>query len=155
MDGRRDVTAATNAALNYLEDSHRSLNNDWLLALAAYNSGEGNVRYSIRKNQRAGKPIDFFSLGLLRETRAYVPRLLAISALVANPEEYGVNLKPIPNEPYFAEVEVESQIDLAIAADLANISVEERQRFIVVGKRRGGSHGGCKWRLGAFFCSRI
>lgn len=125
VDGRRDVTAATNAALNYLQDSHRSLNDDWLLALAAYNSGEGNVRYSIRKNQRAGKPIDFFSLGLLRETRAYVPRLLAISALVANPEEYGVSLKPIPNEPYFAEVEVESQIDLAIAADLANISIEE------------------------------
>jgi membrane-bound lytic murein transglycosylase D len=124
-DGRRDVTEATNAALNYLSDSHRSLNNDWLLALAAYNSGEGNVRYSMRKNIKAGKPVDFFSLGLLRETRAYVPRLLAISALVAEPEKYGVSLKPIPNEPYFEQVEVATQIDLAIAADLADISIEE------------------------------
>ena len=124
-DGRRDVTQATNAALNYLSDSHKSLNNDWLLALAAYNSGEGNVRYSMRKNIKAGKPIDFFSLGLLRETRAYVPRLLAISALIAEPEKYGITLKPIPNEPYFRIMDVDSQIDLAIAADLANISIEE------------------------------
>lgn len=124
-DGRRDVTQATNAALNYLSDSHRSLNNDWLLALAAYNSGEGNVRYSMRKNVKAGKPIDFFSLGLLRETRAYVPRLLAISALIADPEKYGIELKVIPNEPYFDEIAMDSQIDLAIAADLANISIEE------------------------------
>ncbi len=125
VDGRRDVVAATNAALNYLSDSHRSLNNDWLLALAAYNSGEGNVRYSMRKNIKAGKSVDFFELGLLRETRAYVPRLLAISALIAEPEKYGVTLKPIPNEPYFDEVEIASQIDLAIAADLADISIEE------------------------------
>ena len=124
-DGRRDVTQATNAALNYLSDSHQSLNNDWLLALAAYNSGEGNVRYSMRKNVKAGKPIDFFSLGLLRETRAYVPRLLAISALIADPEKYGIELKVIPNEPYFDEIAMDSQIDLAIAADLANISIEE------------------------------
>ena len=124
-DGRRDVTAATDAALRYLSDSHKSLNNDWLLALAAYNSGEGNVRYSMRKNTRAGKPIDFFSLGLFKETRAYVPRLLAISALIADPEKYGVTLKPIANEPYFAEIETASQIDLAIAADLADISIEE------------------------------
>lgn len=124
-DGRRDVTAATNAALNYLTDSHKSLNNDWLLSLAAYNSGEGNVRYSMRKNTRAGKPLDFFSLGLLRETRAYVPRLLAISALIANPEKYGITLKPIPNQPYFKQMEIESQMDLAIAADLADISIEE------------------------------
>tara|TARA_R110002072_G_scaffold3830_6_gene27357 strand:- start:32583 stop:34262 length:1680 start_codon:yes stop_codon:yes gene_type:complete len=124
-DGRRDVPAATNAALNYLSDSHKSLNNDWLLSLAAYNSGEGNVRFSMRKNTRAGKPIDFFSLGLLRETRAYVPRLLAISALIADPEKYGITLKPIPNQPYFEQMEIESQMDLAIAADLADISIEE------------------------------
>ena len=124
-DGRRDVTAATDAALRYLSDSHKSLNNDWFLALAAYNSGEGNVRYQMRKNTRAGKPIDFFSLNLFRETRAYVPRLLAISALIADPEKYGVTLKPIPNEPYFESIETKGQIDLAIAADLADISIEE------------------------------
>ena len=124
-DGRRDVPAATNAALNYLTDSHKSLNNDWLLSLAAYNSGEGNVRHSMRKNKRADKPIDFFSLNLFRETRAYVPRLLAISELVANPEKYGITLKPIPNKAYFEEIEIGSQMDLAIAADLADISIEE------------------------------
>jgi len=124
-DGRRDVPAATNAALNYLTDSHKSLNNDWFLSLAAYNSGEGNVRHSMRKNTRAGKPIDFFSLSLFRETRAYVPRLLAISALVADPEKYGITLKPISNEAYFEQIEIGSQMDLAIAADLADISIEE------------------------------
>jgi len=124
-DGRRDVPAATNAALNYLTDSHKSLNNDWFLSLAAYNSGEGNVRYSMRKNTRAGKPIDFFSLDLFRETRAYVPRLLAISELVANPEKYGITLKPIPNKAYFEQIDIGSQMDLAIAADLADISIEE------------------------------
>ena len=124
-DGRRDVLAATNAALSYLQTSQQSLNQDWLLALAAYNSGEGNVRYSMRKNTKAGKPTDFFSLGLLRETRAYVPRLLAISEIIANPEKYDINLKPISNEPYFELVEVGSQIDLAKAAEMAGISIEE------------------------------
>ena len=95
------------------------------MALAAYNSGEGNVRYSIRKNAKASKPTDFFSLGLLRETRAYVPRLLAISEIIANPDKYGIELKPIANEPYFQVVEVGSQIDLLTAANLAEISIEE------------------------------
>lgn len=124
-DGRRNVVEATDAALNYLTDSHKSLNSDWMLALAAYNSGEGNVRYSMRKNTRAGKPIDFFSLNLFRETQAYVPRLLAISELIANAEEYGIELKPITNKPYFEIVDVGSQIDLARAAELAEISIEE------------------------------
>jgi membrane-bound lytic murein transglycosylase D len=124
-DGRRNVVEATDAALTYLTDSHKSLNQDWMLALAAYNSGEGNVRYSMRKNTRAGKPIDFFSLHLFRETQAYVPRLLAISELIANAEAYGIELKPIINEPYFEIVDVGSQIDLARAAELAEISIEE------------------------------
>jgi len=124
-DGRRDVVRATNAALNYLVASHKSLNRDWLLALAAYNTGEGNLRHSMRKNTKAGKPIDFFSLGLFRETRAYVPRLLAISAIVSNPEKYNITLKPIANEAYFEDVDIGSQIDLSKAARLANTSTEE------------------------------
>ncbi len=124
-DGRRDVIEATNAALNYLHASYKSLDEDWLLALAAYNSGEGNVRYSIRKNRKAGKPTGFFSLGLLRETRAYVPRLLAISEVIANPEKYDIELKPIANDPYFEVVDTGSQIDLSRAAELADISIEE------------------------------
>jgi membrane-bound lytic murein transglycosylase D len=124
-DGRRDVVEATNAALTYLQASHRSLNKDWLLALAAYNSGEGNVRYSMRKNIKAGKAADFFSLDLFRETRAYVPRLLAISAIISDPERYNITLKPIVNAPYFDVVDTGSQIDLSKAAALANISTEE------------------------------
>lgn len=124
-DGRRDVPDATRAALDYLEALHGIFDNDWYLALAAYNSGEGNVRYSIRKNVARGRATDFWSLGLLKETRAYVPRLLAISALVADPEKYGVTLKTIPDEPYWAMVDIGSQLDLATAADLAGISTEE------------------------------
>lgn len=124
-DGRRDVPAATTAALDYLETLYKILDQDWLLALAAYNSGEGNVRYSIRKNQRAGKPTDFWSLGLLAETRAYVPRLLAVSALIADPAKYDVELKSIPNVPYWTLVDIGSQLDLARAAELVDISTEE------------------------------
>lgn len=124
-DGRRDVPEATRAALDYLEALHKSLNGDWLLALAAYNSGEGNVRHSLRKNINAGKPVDFFSLSLLPETSAYVPRLLAVSALIADPEAYTVKLKSIPDEPYWVSVDIGSQIDLAKAAELAQITTEE------------------------------
>ena len=125
MDGRRDIPAATNAALDYLQRLHDSLGDSWYLALAAYNTGEGNVRTSMLKNARRHKPQDFWSLDLLPETRAYVPRLLAISALVADPEKYGIHLKAIPNKPYWEKVHIASQIDLAKAAQLAGISIEE------------------------------
>lgn len=124
-DGRRDVVESTRAALDYLEKLHAEFSGDWLLALAAYNSGEGNVRKAIRRNRRAGKPVDFWSLPLPRETRSYVPRLLAISAIVANPERYGVTLKPIPDDPYFAATPLDGQIDLALAAEMAEVSLEE------------------------------
>lgn len=124
-DGRRDVPEATRAALDYLEILHAFLGDDWLLALAAYNSGEGNVRYSVRKNERLGRPTDFWSLDLLPETEGYVPRLLAISALVKEPDRYGITLKPIVNEPYWEVAETGGQIDLAKAAELAGISTEE------------------------------
>lgn len=125
MDARRDVPAATNAALDYLQNLHDSLGGSWYLALAAYNTGEGNVRRSMRKNERHHKPEDFWSLDLLRETRVYVPRLLAISALVADPGKYGIHLDPIPNKPYWKKVNIGSQLDLAKAAELAGISIEE------------------------------
>ncbi len=124
-DGRRDVRAATTGAINYLDRLHSRLDDDWLLALAAYNSGEGNVRYSMRKNIKAGKPLDFFSLGLLKETRAYVPRLLAISAIIADPAKYKVELLPIANEPYWEMVNTGSQLDLSVAAEIAEISIDE------------------------------
>lgn len=125
VDGRRDVPEATRAALDYLEILHRFLGDDWLLALAAYNSGEGNVRYSVRKNERRGKPTDFWSLDLLPETEGYVPRLLALSALIRDPAAHGITLKPIKNEPYWEMADTGGQIDLAKAAELANITTEE------------------------------
>jgi len=124
-DGRRDVVESTRAALDYLEKLHAEFSGDWLLALAAYNSGEGNVRKAIRRNLRNGKPIDFWSLKLPRETRSYVPRLLAIAAIVASPDDYGLTLKPIPDEPYFASTQLDGQIDLALAAEMAKVSLEE------------------------------
>jgi membrane-bound lytic murein transglycosylase D len=124
-DGRRDVVESTRAALDYLEKLHAEFDGDWLLALAAYNSGEGNVRKAIRRNQRAGKPTDFWSLKLPRETRSYVPRLLAISAIVADPGGHGLALKPIPDKAYFAATQLDGQIDLALAADMAQVTLEE------------------------------
>ncbi len=124
-DGRRDIVAATDAALNYLQKLHREFSGDWLLALAAYNSGEGKVARAIRRNEKAGKPIDFFSLRLPRETRGYVPSLLAVAEIVANPGKYKVTIQAIENEQYFEQVNIHSQIDLAKAAELSELSIEE------------------------------
>lgn len=124
-DGRRDIHAATIAALDFLNDLHKRFSGDWLLALAAYNSGQGTVNRAIRKNRKNNKPTDFWALNLPKETRDYVPRLLAISALVAEPEAYGVTLTPIPGKPYFEKINVGHQIDLALAARLADISIDE------------------------------
>lgn len=124
-DGRRDVLAATRAALDYLEFLHAEFNGDWLLAIAAYNTGEANVARAIRRNEAAGKPTDFFSLKLPRETRAYVPKLLAMRALVNDPTTHGLAFAPIPNQPYFSRVDVGGQLDLQIAAELAELPKEE------------------------------
>ncbi|HFE37124.1 MAG TPA: LysM peptidoglycan-binding domain-containing protein, partial [Gammaproteobacteria bacterium] len=123
-DGRRDVMTSTVAALKYLKHLHDSLNNDWLLALAAYNSGSGTVRKAIRKNKRKNKPTDFWSLDLPRETRSYVPKLIAIAEIVSDPDKYHIQLPAIQNMPYMIEVEIQSQIDLALAAKLADIKLE-------------------------------
>ncbi len=123
-DGRRDVVASTDAALTYLERHHQRFNGDWLLALASYNSGAGNVSKAIRKNRKRGEPTDFWHLDLPRETKAYVPRLIALSKLVARPADYNIALHPIFNRPYFAAVHIGSQIDLAQAAELADIDMD-------------------------------
>lgn len=124
-DGRRDVVASTDAALDYLEQLHKQMDGDWLLALASYNSGAGNVSRAIRKNRKKGLPIDYWSLDLPKETEAYVPRLMAIKSLVANPEHYGVTLFDVPNTPFFEIVETQSQIDLAQAATLAELQMDD------------------------------
>ncbi len=115
-DGRRDVVASTRAALDYLQSLHDSLDGDWLLAIAAYNCGEGNVQRAINRNLRQGKPIDFWHLKLPTETRAYVPKLLAMRRIVANPAAYGLEFSQIDDEPYFTQVSTGGQIDLQVVA---------------------------------------
>lgn len=124
-DGRRDIVAATRAALDYLEKLNKEFGGDWLLALAAYNTGERNVARAIRRNKRAGKDTDFFSLRLPRETKGYVPSLLAVAELVANPERHGIVWQPVTDQRYFAQVDTGEQIDLAVAADLAGMNMDD------------------------------
>lgn len=124
-DGRRDVIASTEAAATYFAYLADRFDGDWLLAMAAYNAGQGTVGRAIRRNERQGKPTDFWSLPLPRETRAYVPQLLALAKVVADPEAYSLSLAPIPDEPYFAAINVDSQIDLAQAASLADMDLNE------------------------------
>lgn len=128
-DGRRDVYAATNAALDYLEALHNYFDGDWLNALAAYNSGEGRVAHAIRKNRNAHKPTNFWALDLPRETRAYVPKLLALADILKNADSYNITWAPISNQAQLAMVELPSQIDLAKAAEMADMSLEELQRY--------------------------
>jgi membrane-bound lytic murein transglycosylase D len=125
-DDRRDVLASTKAALDYLQKLY-GMFGDWQLALAAYNWGEGNVQKAIAKNQAAGKPTDFESLAELMpaETRNYVPKLQAVKNIIANPAQFGVVLPAIDNQPYFTTVDKTSDIDLTIAAQLAELSVDE------------------------------
>lgn len=124
-DGRRDIVESTRAALDYLQFLHEEFNGDWLLAVAAYNSGEVNVHRAINRNLSLNKPTDFWHLKLPRETRAYVPKLLAMSRLVRDPQALGIEFWSIANEPYFASVETGGQIDLKMAAELAGITVDE------------------------------
>lgn len=123
-DGRRDVIESTRAALDYLQKLHRDFG-DWQLALAAYNSGEGTVGRAIKRNKKAGKPTDFWSLDLPKETSAYVPKLLAVAHLINDPSKYQITLSPIDNSPFLTVVEVGSQIDLAVAAKLAGMTTDE------------------------------
>lgn len=124
-DGRRDITASTTAALHYLSYLHGLFSRDWLLALAAYNAGEGTVSRAIERNQRLGLPTDYWNLPLPAETRDYVPKLLALSQIVDSPEAYGLNLNPIANEPYFEAVALKRKLNLATVAKMADIDEEE------------------------------
>ncbi|MEQ3527828.1 LysM peptidoglycan-binding domain-containing protein [Pseudoalteromonas sp. XMcav11-Q] len=128
-DGRRDIIASTQAALDYLTYLHKTLEGDWLNAIAAYNSGEGRLLRAIRKNRKKHLPTDFWSLDLPRETTAYVPKLLALSDLLKRSDEFKVAWQPIINAQVVDTVEVGSQIDLALAAEMADISLTELYRL--------------------------
>ena len=128
-DGRRDVVASTQAAFDYLEYLERQFEGDWLLAIAAYNAGEGNVHAAIKRNAAAGKETDYWSLKLPKETLTYVPRLLALAQIVKQPEVYGLKINAIDNRPYFREVDLRQQTDLTVAARLAGVSVDELRQI--------------------------
>jgi membrane-bound lytic murein transglycosylase D len=124
-DGRRDVLASTQAALDYLQQLHDEMDGDWLNAIAAYNCGERNVLRAIEQNRRAGKPTDFWSLKLPKETKGYVPRLLAVSTIVKSPTRFNVILNKIPNRPFLATVDADRQVDLGKVAAHAGVSLDE------------------------------
>ncbi len=124
-DGRRDIHASTQSATDYLKELNEEFDGDWFLALASYNAGKGNVGKAIKKNRIRNKPTDYWSLPLPKETKAYVPRLLALARIFANPDQYNIPLRPIPNKPYFQPVDIGSQLDLATAAELANIPMDD------------------------------
>ena len=123
-DGRRDVVDSTRAALDYLEYLHKFNNGDWLNAIASYNSGEGNVRRAVRRNTSANKPIDFWNLKLPRETSMYVPKLLALVEIIADPAKYNLSLPVVVDEPQFMIADIGGQLDLALAAELAGVDVD-------------------------------
>lgn len=125
-DDRRGVLASTDAALTYLQRLY-GMFGDWQLALAAYNWGEGSVQKAIRKNQAAGKPTDFQSLSELmpEETRNYYPKLQAVKNIISRPDQYGIVLQQIDNQPYFTAVDKTSDIDVTVAAKLAEMPLAE------------------------------
>ena len=123
-DDRRDVLASTRAALDYLQKLY-GMFGDWHLALAAYNWGEGSVGRAIARNQRAGKGTRYEDLSMPNETRNYVPKLLALKNVVAAPEDFRVELPTIDNHPYFQDVEIRRDIDVALAAQLADMRLED------------------------------
>lgn len=128
-DGRRDVVASTQGAIKYLQYLHKMFDGNWLHALAAYNSGEGRVLKAIKKNKRAGKATDFWSLQLPKETRAYVPKLLALADILKHQQKYNFVWPKIANQPAIDVIDVGSQIDLALAAQLSGLDIDEVQRL--------------------------
>ena len=123
-DGRRDVVDSTRAALDYLQHLEGLNDGNWLNAIASYNSGEGNVLRAARKNRKANKPTDFWYLKLPKETSMYVPKLLALVEIVSDPEKYELTLPVVADEQQFMVADIGSQLDLALAAELAGVDVD-------------------------------
>ena len=123
-DGKKDVLASTEAALQFLTYLNEKFDGDWLLAMAAYNTGPTRVNRAIRKNKREDKPLRFWDLNLPKETTAYVPKLLVLCELIKDPKAFDVNLPSIANRPYFERVKIPGQLDLMQAADLAGLKPE-------------------------------
>ncbi len=125
QDQRRDVMESTRGALEYLQHLSQRFNGDWYLAIAAYNYGSGNIQRAINRNLALRRKTDYFSLSLPAETRAYVPKLIALARIVRNPEAYGIFLPPIPDAPYFRVIPTEGPVDLRLMSELAGVDTEE------------------------------
>ena len=125
-DGRRDIIESTHAAISYLDSLAQEFDGDWELALAAYNAGPGRIRSAVRYNKKRKRKTDFWHLTKIRnETRNYVPKLFALRELFSHPEKYELDLIPVGNEVSYEVVELDGQIDLALAADLAGITINQ------------------------------
>ena len=138
-DGRRDIKASTRAALDFLTFLHDKFDGDWMLALAAYNAGEGAVERAIKRNRKAGKPTTFWDLNLPKQTQEYVPKFLALAQVIGNPEAHAITLPDIDNVPYFAHVNPGTHLHLNQVAKLANIDISELKR-LNPGFRRASTH---------------
>lgn len=128
-DARRDVRASTSAALDYLAFLHEEFDHNWMLALAAYNAGEGTVRRAIKKNLKQGKPTSFWDLNLPKETREYVPKFLALAHVIGQPEKHDILLPEIENKPYFVPVTFDTSLNFQQAAKFADIHITELKRL--------------------------
>ena len=125
-DGRRDIIESTRAAMHYLDSLSRQFDGDWELALAAYNAGPGKIRSAVRYNKKHNRKTDFWHLTRIRnETRSYVPKMYALKELFGNPEKYQLNLIPVGNQVSYEIVELDGQVDLALAAEIAGITLNE------------------------------
>lgn len=113
---------------------------DWLLALAAYNAGEGTVGRAIKRNIERGLPTDYWNLNLPEETQAYVPKLLAVAQIINTPEAYGINLSPVANEPYFTQIPLKQQMDLSRLAKLAKVEEDRSWRISVSKNKTSTAH---------------
>ena len=123
-DDRRNVLGSTRAALDYLQKLH-DMFGDWHLALAAYNWGQGNVKRAIERNRAAGLPTGYNDINMPAETRNYVPKLQAVKNIIANPQRMGAVLPLIENHPFFDTVDITQDIDVDVAARLAEVRVED------------------------------
>lgn len=119
-DGRRNVVSSTNAALAYFKDLGHDFKGDWYLAIAAYNCGQVRIASAVKKTGSH----NFWDLPLPHETRCYVPKLLAVAAIIANPGKYGVQLPPITNKPYFTQIKVASPVNLSKLATVSGVSID-------------------------------
>ena len=128
-DGRLDIRSSTDVALTYLESLNNRFDGDWLLALSAYNAGAARVKRAQAANDRKGLPTDYWSLKLPRETRHYLPRLLALAQIIKDPDHYGVHLPSVPNAPAFAPIELPGQIEVADVAKRFGIEEDVLRRF--------------------------